>query len=644
MKRTLFSILALSLLASSLPEVHSQPPPPIKPIHKPVVKHHWVLDHEDTQPTIRSNSEILLFVHGMDSRAEEADELTNTLFTALPGSASVPSLPNPNIAVLNQLLHKYQNCILEKYETQQDMVNRGLPANDSGLTTTNGLDPVLTVQCLDGSQCSMASRLATFTTLQVQANVGDSTNFETKLASAIPQDCFQCAKHQEMHTKHVHCTMEEGGNNGLIIGPKFEICQAGVDISSAANSIIGDIRNVVSDITNSYPSIPDATGGASIATNHTTVQPFSCANPDSGCPDQCDHEDQFDPSGVLQPTSVEFDKINGQSARVYFGPMAPDGTLDIPKSSTFDIPPAHNLGANEGRLNGELRTAAKLADPKNSLMRAAEEFSTNNNDLGNAFADLSVTGRRSFAVFKANVSILNEAFCQSSQITSQPGFDSQKMVIGCRKALDRAYRVANYLRTGQRGDTPTLKAAKTNERNQLKWIAVSGEDDLPHRPVNVPSSDFPQYDLQVTVEAPNAPAGKSKSITVNTRYTIAQSNGPAGKNLVVISVDLPTSGYADNLDYNQVSLLTDIGQATLTDFNATGNTALLDFIETFIVSFVDKLDATVTPTHSIEPNIRAVIGGSLGGNMTFRLGRRKDLTWLWDPLESTCRHASLSIL
>lgn len=58
MKRTLFSILALTLLASSLPEVHSQSP--IKRIHKPVVKHHWVLDHEDTQPTIRSNSEILL--------------------------------------------------------------------------------------------------------------------------------------------------------------------------------------------------------------------------------------------------------------------------------------------------------------------------------------------------------------------------------------------------------------------------------------------------------------------------------------------------------------------------------------------------------------------------------------------------------
>ena len=35
MKTTLFSILALALLAGSLPVVHSQPPPPIKPIHIP---------------------------------------------------------------------------------------------------------------------------------------------------------------------------------------------------------------------------------------------------------------------------------------------------------------------------------------------------------------------------------------------------------------------------------------------------------------------------------------------------------------------------------------------------------------------------------------------------------------------------------
>src|SRR5260370_31065216 len=62
----------------------------------------------------------------------------------------------------------------------------------------------------------------------------------------------------------------------------------------------------------------------------------------------------------------------------------------------------------------------------------------------------------------------------------------------------------------------------TEERRVLGWIAVSGEDDQPHRPVNVPSAEFPQYDLAITVplrgyngQPPQAP------IVVNTRYMIA---------------------------------------------------------------------------------------------------------------------------
>ena len=210
--------------------------------------------------------------------------------------------------------------------------------------------------------------------------------------------------------------------------------------------------------------------------------------------------------------------------------------------------------------------------------------------------------------------------------------------------------------------------AKTTERNVLGWIAVSGEDDAPHRPVNVPSSNFPQYDLDVVVETPMA-AGPVKAVTVHTRYTIAQSQpSGTGKNLVIISVDLPTSGYATNLDYNQVSALTDIGNpkwtplpvpiavpvgieflvpglppvlppgtiippgTPLPDFQATGKTPLLDFIETFVVRFAETLDQKVP----IKSNLKAVMGGSLGGNMTFRLGRRPSVPWMpkfvvWSP-------------
>ena len=245
------------------------------------------------------------------------------------------------------------------------------------------------------------------------------------------------------------------------------------------------------------------------------------------------------------------------------------------------------------------------------------------------------------------------------------------MLNGCRAALDRAYAVANFLRTGQRGDTPAEKARKTKERLELGWIAVSGEDDSPHRPVNVPSSDFPQYDIDVVVEAPLA-ARSEKTVTVRTRYVIAQSPAPpaggAAKSLVVISLDLPSSGYSENIDFEWVSPLAEIGSPKWTplpvplvvplelvlamtgqppvlplpvtippgiplpDFQATGRTPQLDFIETFIVRFAETVDRKAP----FKNRIKAVMGGSLGGNMAFRLGRRAGVPWLpnfivWSP-------------
>jgi hypothetical protein len=178
------------------------------------------------------------------------------------------------------------------------------------------------------------------------------------------------------------------------------------------------------------------------------------------------------------------------------------------------------------------------------------------------------------------------------------------LVAGCQQALTRAYQVANFLRTGQ-----ALPIKNKREwRNRLGWIAVSGEDDSPHRPVNVPSSSYPQFDVDVPVR--NA---SGNIITVMSRYVVAQdvpaaprgappalalaeeakpsipadaevllflhgmdsraeeatditeqlfmlrSSAPGAKKLVIISVDLPTSGYADNIDHLLVSSLEAIG-------------------------------------------------------------------------------------
>jgi pimeloyl-ACP methyl ester carboxylesterase len=212
------------------------------------------------------------------------------------------------------------------------------------------------------------------------------------------------------------------------------------------------------------------------------------------------------------------------------------------------------------------------------------------------------------------------------------------------------------------------------ERKALGWIAVSAEDDQPYRPVNVPSSKFPQFNVKIDVPKFN--------ITVNTRYMIAHArNAPAlgrptvplvnggpgrlvpadplpalarsaqvvlfihggdsrleealdltaalhklgGKNWTVISLDLPSSGYADNIDHGQVSPISEV---------QCHNTPLLDFIEEFIVAFVDTLDGQLQG--QLKPRVKAVVGGSLGGNMAMRLGRRPNTSWItnvvpWSP-------------
>ncbi|MEO5859662.1 MAG: hypothetical protein ABIR33_12005 [Pyrinomonadaceae bacterium] len=111
--------------------------------------------------------------------------------------------------------------------------------------------------------------------------------------------------------------------------------------------------------------------------------------------------------------------------------------------------------------------------------------------------------------------------------------------------------------------------------------------------------------------------GQSCVLKVLARYTIAQSQisnpGSSGKNLVLISVDLPSSGYTDNIDYEDVSPLAEIGTVKLVpvpDFQATGRTPMLDFIETFIVRLAETLETKVP----VKYNFTAVMGGSPCGN------------------------------
>ena len=86
--------------------------------------------------------------------------------------------------------------------------------------------------------------------------------------------------------------MEVGGNNGYPQGPAFQLCQAGVDIAQLVNVVVNDVHAALNG-----PGAGSNTGGPTIATNYSTVQFNSCALPSQGCPEACDHMDNFS-SGV----------------------------------------------------------------------------------------------------------------------------------------------------------------------------------------------------------------------------------------------------------------------------------------------------------------------------------------------------------
>jgi pimeloyl-ACP methyl ester carboxylesterase len=189
----------------------------------------------------------------------------------------------------------------------------------------------------------------------------------------------------------------------------------------------------------------------------------------------------------------------------------------------------------------------------------------------------------------------------------------------------------------------------------------------------VPSANFPQFHIMVDVP--------KFAITINTRYMIAHAHPPTfqrpskplvdggpgrqvpadllpalapdaqvilfihgmdsrleealdltqalhklgGKNWTVISLDMPTSGYADNIDHRRISPISAV---------QCHNTPMVDYLEDFIVAFVDALDGQLNG--QLKPKVKAVVGGSLGGNMAMRLGRRTGTPWItnvvpWSP-------------
>ena len=337
------------------------------------------------------------------------------------------------------------------------------------------------------------------------------------------------------------------------------------------------------------------------------------------------------------------------------------------------------------RLIPALRSAAQTKNPITMLARAAAEFFRawqattlaelqERAELGTALADLAVTGRDSYGGFElwnrrltADPATLTELETATRNELAADGFTLSDAGVRAAydEALDRAYSVAWALRG------PV--ALRTAMRPTLGWIAVSGEDDKPHRPVNVPAPPYEQHEVQVVLAGglwtrffiASADAAPAPAQTFNPRRLPAEPPFPTipsdhdvilflhghssgaeeavefiphliqtglerGKQYSVIAFDLPNNGYSETFRHTDVAAEDDTTYPHLPTDSGPIGTPILTFIDDFIEAFVERLEATMTYGAAAGPSIRnriSVIGGSLGGNLGLRLGRRTAGTW-----------------
>jgi acetyl esterase/lipase len=345
---------------------------------------------------------------------------------------------------------------------------------------------------------------------------------------------------------------------------------------------------------------------------------------------------------------------------------------------------------NDGRLADFLRALARSADPKMMLANAVslrlgrpidpvdwleprqlDDTSPIPVDdhLIRAMAQLAVTGRNAFDAFVTWTPDDHNLIDEFNTRFSNPAVDPAQLQQEAHWVLDQAYTALWAIRSNE----PGWRA----HRSELGWIAASGYDDTPHRPVNVPTAPYPQYDIEFDVPVPN-PNATNQALTVTARYMIASAltfvgpndpqrsafgdpappvlqapvgsfsptpapraipqDAPAippndkiiiyihgggsraeeavdmaswlivegkaiGLDYTVISLDLPNSAYGASFDVSCV-----VGPSY-----DSSKLQILKFEQEYIIGFIEALERQLG---NITSRIVAVMGGSLGGNMS----------------------------
>jgi hypothetical protein len=346
---------------------------------------------------------------------------------------------------------------------------------------------------------------------------------------------------------------------------------------------------------------------------------------------------------------------------------------------------------NDGRLSDVLRALVRTTHPKLVLANAVSIWlgggstalpweggtvavppPAPNHDLAAAVAQLAVTGRamfKEFAAWTPDDTGLKDVY--TNTVFPGPAFAAADIDDAVMNVLDAAYTALWAIRSND--------PAWRYQRSTMGWIAASGFDDTPHRPVNVPTAPYPQFDLDVDV------AGKTGTFTVTTRYLVASAGawvGPSGENLSFVNpnpgvlgappangpvgpvprtlpqdtpvipgnkiilyvhgggskaeeaVDMANwfiiEGAKAGDKYTVLSLdlpnsaygsTFDLTQVTGTSYDYS-RLDVLNCVAQYVIAFIEKLD---TEVGNVKDRIVAVMGGSLGGNTTMLL------TDLYDP-------------
>lgn len=370
----------------------------------------------------------------------------------------------------------------------------------------------------------------------------------------------------------------------------------------------------------------------------------------------------------------------------FTSPVQPPPDAPCPQVSGYFDAPGESIDCADpycGRLIWKLRHAAQTRDAREILIQSAFEYYvirhpeilhqypgfpvyTPSNRLAQGLADLSVTGREAYSSFRrlnlSEADLVAPLEQLLRHIFTSHQVDSGDLTWSVGQAVQRAYRVAWALR----GPVPHRQA----QRPGLGWIAVSAEDDPPHRPVNVPSAAFPQFNMSLQVQGHSVDARyivASRHITddhpvdlnsvpperqlpliigdiilfihghssrleeaMSLIEPVLNQGENRGRPVTLIAFDLPSNGYSSMIEHENI--------ASWTQSNWNTGYPVLQFIEDFIVAFANGLEAQQP---GISRQIVGVIGGSLGGNMTLRLGQRSSNAhpWLqnlvsWSPASS----------